>query len=261
MISCDEVFDVLTRGPFPTGRPSDGVVEAHLCQCTECQRLAEALRPAVELFEAVAPEESRTLPSYGGRLRSTSAPLPWEATLAEALPANSKPELNHSRPPERQNLLATLLSGPCPVNLARFATAALLGAVVIGSAYQLSAPHLQSFAKQFRGAKSGSELVNAKGHPKVDVRDVFVFLPQNCLLPPPGVETEDSSVNGEESNLLQLASAGDQSTLIYNDKVCCTKCHTSDSKLLKLLSPALKRATPFVSQHCRICHPLEQTAQ
>jgi anti-sigma factor RsiW len=67
MIHCDDVFDILTRGPFPTGADSDGVVESHLTRCGECRRLAEALRPAIELFqEAVAPEESRGLPSYWG---------------------------------------------------------------------------------------------------------------------------------------------------------------------------------------------------
>ena len=57
-MNCDRVFDVLTRGPFPTGDPSDDAVEIHLISCVECRRLAEALRPALELFEeAVTPEE------------------------------------------------------------------------------------------------------------------------------------------------------------------------------------------------------------
>jgi hypothetical protein len=68
MIHCDEVFDILTRGPFPTGAASDGVVESHLTRCGQCRQLAEALRPAIELFqEAVTPEESHGLPSYWGR--------------------------------------------------------------------------------------------------------------------------------------------------------------------------------------------------
>jgi len=67
MIRCDDVFMVLTRGPFPTGQPSDAAVEAHLHVCAACRRLAEALRPAEELVpETVAPEESRSLPSYWG---------------------------------------------------------------------------------------------------------------------------------------------------------------------------------------------------
>jgi hypothetical protein len=64
-MNCDQVFDVLTRGPFPTGTSCDVPVEAHLNECAECRRLAEALRPAIELFqEAVDPEESRDLPGY-----------------------------------------------------------------------------------------------------------------------------------------------------------------------------------------------------
>ena len=64
-MNCDQVFDILTRGPFPTGTPCDTGVEAHLRTCFECRRLAEALRPALELFqEAVGPEESRDLPGY-----------------------------------------------------------------------------------------------------------------------------------------------------------------------------------------------------
>ncbi len=64
-MNCDQVFDILTRGPFPTGTSCDVHVEAHLSECPECHRLAEALRPAVELFqEAVDPEESRDLPGY-----------------------------------------------------------------------------------------------------------------------------------------------------------------------------------------------------
>ena len=65
MMNCDQVFDILTRGPCPTGTSCDGPVEAHLSECDECHRLAEALRPAIELFqEAVDPEESRDLPGY-----------------------------------------------------------------------------------------------------------------------------------------------------------------------------------------------------
>jgi len=67
MIGCDDVFMTLTRGPFPTGKPSDKAVEAHLARCSSCRRLAEALRPPEDLVpETVTPEESRSLPSYWG---------------------------------------------------------------------------------------------------------------------------------------------------------------------------------------------------
>ena len=69
-MNCDQVFMILTRGPFPTGEPWDEQVEAHLESCTDCWRLADALRPALEVFqEAVPPAESRDLPGYWGDAR------------------------------------------------------------------------------------------------------------------------------------------------------------------------------------------------
>jgi len=72
-MDCDQVFMILTRGPFPTGEPSDELVEAHLERCAECWRLAEALRPALEVFqEAIPAAESRDLPGYWGDARPIS---------------------------------------------------------------------------------------------------------------------------------------------------------------------------------------------
>ncbi|MEX2173379.1 MAG: hypothetical protein WD872_03395 [Pirellulaceae bacterium] len=69
LVTCDRVFDVLTRGPFPTGDASDDAVENHLRACHECRQLAEALQPAVELLhEALAPEQAADLPAYQGLL-------------------------------------------------------------------------------------------------------------------------------------------------------------------------------------------------
>jgi hypothetical protein len=75
-MNCDQVFDVLTRGPFPTGHPGDAAVEAHLDQCADCWQIAEALRPAVDLFqEAIPPDEGRDLPGYWGGDRPSPASL------------------------------------------------------------------------------------------------------------------------------------------------------------------------------------------
>jgi len=72
LLNCDQVFEVLTRGPFPTGEPQDEAVERHLRACHECRQLAEALRPAVALMhEAVSSEEAEQLPEYQGS-------LPWQ---------------------------------------------------------------------------------------------------------------------------------------------------------------------------------------
>ena len=69
-MNCDQVFMILTRGPFPTGEPWDEQVESHLETCADCWRLASALRPALEVFqEAVPAAESRDLPGYWGDAR------------------------------------------------------------------------------------------------------------------------------------------------------------------------------------------------
>lgn len=49
--TCDDVFEVLTRAPFPTGEHEiDMPIERHLTVCHSCRELAEALRPATDLL-------------------------------------------------------------------------------------------------------------------------------------------------------------------------------------------------------------------
>ena len=73
-MNCDQVFDVLTRESFPTGNASDLQVEAHLQSCHDCRQLAEALRPAVELFhESLPAADCAKLPGYRGGLADQPA--------------------------------------------------------------------------------------------------------------------------------------------------------------------------------------------
>lgn len=65
--TCDEVFDVLTRAPFPTGDPAtDDVVQRHLRCCHDCRTLAEALRPAAGELAETLPAEASQLPQVDG---------------------------------------------------------------------------------------------------------------------------------------------------------------------------------------------------
>lgn len=73
-MNCDQVFDVLTRGPFPSGASHDADIELHLEACHDCRQLADALRPAVDMFhEAVPHDEYDDLPGYRGSLRESEA--------------------------------------------------------------------------------------------------------------------------------------------------------------------------------------------
>jgi hypothetical protein len=71
LIDCDEVFEMLTRAPFPSGGAGDDDVERHLASCHECRQLAEALRPAVGLFHESLVEQDE-LPVYSGRAGSAA---------------------------------------------------------------------------------------------------------------------------------------------------------------------------------------------
>ena len=91
-MNCDQVFMILTRGPFPTGEPWDEEVEAHLESCADCWRLADALRPALEVFqEAVPPAESRDLPGYWGDAR------PAAHVVADLADVAARTATTHSR--------------------------------------------------------------------------------------------------------------------------------------------------------------------
>ncbi len=71
-VNCDQVFDILTRGPFPSGEATDEPVERHLLACHECRTLAEALRPAVGLIHEVIDSDEAGLPGYRGQLAEAS---------------------------------------------------------------------------------------------------------------------------------------------------------------------------------------------
>lgn len=89
-IDCDQVFAILTRGPFPSGDSTDTSVECHLETCDSCRQIAEALRPASSLFhESVSLFELNDLPRYGNpgdgfgeRCQTLVAEAPAQSSLA-----------------------------------------------------------------------------------------------------------------------------------------------------------------------------------
>ncbi|MEX0793654.1 MAG: hypothetical protein WD045_10990 [Pirellulaceae bacterium] len=83
LLTCDEVFDTLTRAPFPTGnRQSDDAIRRHLACCHDCRQLAEALRPATTALAHSLPEEEETqstetnLPCFTASLSTPSTDQP-----------------------------------------------------------------------------------------------------------------------------------------------------------------------------------------
>jgi hypothetical protein len=134
-MECDQVFKILTRGPFPTGEPWDEQVEAHLETCADCWRLAEALRPALEVVqEAIPPAESRNLPGYWGDARPVSGSLAELAcgTTRTALAAGAR-RLKRPHPAYERNAATREFSADIlrTIALAATMTAAALALVVL----------------------------------------------------------------------------------------------------------------------------------
>ena len=136
-MDCDQVFMILTRGPFPTGEPWDEDVESHLEYCADCWRLAEALRPALEVFqEAVPPAEGRDLPGYWGDARPTSLAV---ADLVRGSTRTTFATQAKSAPPKRRGYITTSLTNEFSVDVVRaMAIAATMTAAVLALVSMLS---------------------------------------------------------------------------------------------------------------------------
>jgi hypothetical protein len=70
-LTCDEIFDVLTRGPVSLDESPD--IRQHLEACSGCRELAEAFRPAVGLLHESL--EDRFLPRVEGLLFDATVDL------------------------------------------------------------------------------------------------------------------------------------------------------------------------------------------
>jgi hypothetical protein len=228
-MNCDQVFDVLTRGPFPTGTACDPPVEAHLSVCPECRRLAEALRPALELFqEAVGPEESRDLPGY------------WCAVTAD----RPQPAVSFAKDVATRRAMAPAERGRTPLvgNLSALAAwrlaAALALGVMLGSLVSgrlplagfSALPPANDEALPAPADDDHLRLTPAQ-HKMLAARPAACFNFQSRPAPRYTVGTP------------QLLASGDLGTLN-----CCTGCHNANSDSVSSF------ATTAVSQACQICH-------
>jgi hypothetical protein len=228
-MNCDQVFDVLTRGPFPTGTSCDTLVETHLRGCGECRRLAEALRPALELFqETVAPEESRDLPGYWCAV-ATDRAQPVVAPT-KALPPRRAARRDWSQAPVVRHF--------SPAAVWRLAAALLLGASIgaVFSArgtFNVSAPLPPGFDN---AALALPDDEDDRSGLTISQRMQLAALPAACFRHRP-----DSSPRYSVTTPQVLGQAD------LTNLTCCTDCHNFNSDVVT-------RSATAVSQSCQICH-------
>lgn len=228
-MNCDHVFDVLTRGPFPTGAESDAAVERHLSRCMECRRLATALRPAVELFEeAIRPEESRGLPSYWGEV-TEPRPEAYDATFATleeeiAVARTTRRALQRAR--TARGLLPERALDDCD-RLLRF-----FGAVAVGVVLAFTFRTLSDGPG--RGVPwARQQGLSASGLPW-QVCSAAMIVP---------------SAPAGSGPTMQAAGISNLAALDADHQRCCSECHHAGSRLA-----GATPVPPSVARSCVACH-------
>ena len=232
LLDCDRVFDILTRAPFPTGTGDDQAVERHLAACHDCRRLAEALRPAVDLFhEALAEHEAATLPCYSGNAAQAPSSLPTSLDEMLRADANQHPVLKPASVPHAAAHAPS--NGFSGVGLVGGLLAACLVGVCLSLTIQFTASRL--VANGF-GDSENHRFTEAR---RLERRVMLASL----------------SIPGECRPTGPVADSGDASSM--QDFVCCTRCHMSSKRSPAPSSaeqPATDRAVALVVRSCSACH-------
>jgi hypothetical protein len=226
-MNCDQVFDVLTRGPFPTGTDCDVPVEVHLAGCAGCRRLAEALRPAIELFqESVDPEESRELPGYWCPADYERQTTVSYAARVESLPA-ARLAPGEARVGSWSSVVAWRMAAMLVVGVT-LGTLAGAGWVLDGAAWP-----------GFGAGASVAPLAPLQEAPRLTAaeRMGLAVLPAACYRQREGRAVHDSS-GGER--LLTGAN--------LENVQCCSGCHHAGA------ADVPEAATVRVAQSCQLCH-------
>ena len=232
-MNCDQVFDILTRGPFPTGQECDQWVEKHLSRCRDCRRLAEALQPALELFEeSVTPEEGRNLPAYWGALLDGAG----EETLATTYRAGRS----------RKRVVA--LSPPQSRRRGWVAVGRLAAAVVVG--VLLGAALGQIEVIDHKPPTPLAELAAASGDLKIDSTPTLAAVAGLDFL---GLTPACLTSTRSESSGQRLHPTGDVAAAAARiqlaDLACCTECHRSGGGGI-----ASRPAVAKITMSCHLCH-------
>lgn len=239
LIQCDDVFDILTRGPFPAGLESDAAVEHHLRCCHDCRQLAEALRPAVALFhECLSEDEADQLPEYHGRATPLTQPFARRLpqTIAEVqLPADRVPRHHHSRAQRWvmliQGFIATALTA-----------AIVLMVVNLGVSMRDLRPGGPPNRMQAGAIGVSSEL----SHPEAARQLLALQMPAACWF---DQKFPRLPASGPIEQQLALA-------LEKSEIACCTRCHAESKDAPRAATKSAAAAHQFatLTKSCLICH-------
>ncbi len=253
MIHCDEVFEILTRGPFPTGAASDGIVESHLSQCDECRRLAEALRPAVELLqEAITDDDGRDLPRYWGSLAEPQAARAGKALTTKTQTRGRRTSARRTAAlPRETTTPAALWNG-----VARLAAAVLLGLVLASLLRQASRSHEEALGQMAGRAKCAHWRLNENGEQWFAAQGLAAACRQPvsgltlvAAISESAIYADDSAKPPRSAEAVEPAGGGTTLTGAASRLACCLGCHSAKDQK-RLATAAVSRLV----QACGACH-------
>jgi hypothetical protein len=239
-MNCDLVFEILTRGPFPSGDPTDASVELHLSRCHDCRQLAEALRPAVELFHETLSfeEEAGSLPGYYGAL--SEAEEPHAKYVVAATPRCKRPTFREARRPRRsRKRFAWDHAGQ--VAGAMFLGAAICLALAV---FVVQTPSLGAWFGRPPHAGPRSHSLTAK--PERDPMRVTLaslHLPRSCLA---AVDEAPVAVDDPGESGAPFLSARQPAGIL----LCCTHCHAAS----QTRGPIVPAVAVLQREACVACH-------
>jgi hypothetical protein len=232
-MNCDQVFAILTRGPFPSGDATDHVVESHLACCPECRNFADALRPDGSTdSETLVPEESRGLPYYWGLAATPGS----EGLVSTAL--SSK----RSQTRRRQKSLFKRSEPLAHLSGWQLAFAVLMGAA-LGTVLRVL-----GYAEDTQQAPMASSSVPAMRSPDSSRSmspQIYRQLVSKLGVMPECVEQRYSPAFASDG------SDDDQplTTQTISSSHCCTECHNGASPRL-----SLSGSTARIVRSCQVCH-------
>jgi len=221
-MNCDQVFDILTRGPFPTGAADDADVEHHLTACHDCRQLAEALRPAVELLhEAIEADECNQLPGYHGSLARAAEPRIETAVMT--LVRQESVETTRPGTSSRNNYYSFM-------SASWLAAAALLGGIFCFAVWSLASKGLMQVASENGGSAGVGALERFQPDENGIKQLVALNLPDACF----GAGGNRNPTSDPHSSAVHL---------------CCTQCHATANKQ----RPPVK-SVAVLALSCELCH-------
>jgi len=229
LVSCDQVFDRLTRGPFPAGERDDDAVERHLASCHECRELAEALRPAVALLhESLPASEAAALPAYGASEEDESLCERADGALARRIrQMMDRQEVQPRRVSRQEQWLPSVRLVAASILIAALGT--LLAGIISGP------------KREVRNALAASAAADEPHQPSAEgvLLLASLKLPVVCL---PGMPSPTADAAGGD----------DSRAAVALKHVCCTRCHASGKSV-----PLTVAALGTLQQSCTACHARE----